>query len=1044
MTVTRFTGLTGSLLLASCVLVGPLQVAVASATTATATATPALYAWGGNYRGERGDGQPASTAVRSLVTGLPPLRDVSAGDLFSLAADTDGHVWGWGNDSWGQLGFTLASGYDQPRPVQVPGLENVVDVEAAMHAGSAAVSSDGSVRTWGCLRGDGDDGLHCSPTPHLVSELPPVRQISGGGEHWLALTTTGEVWTWGVNEYGQLGDGSRTDQLRPERVEGLSNVVAVAAGARHSVALTADGVVHVWGANDVDQLGQGDGQEGLIADRPIAVAGLGGVTAVAVGWEYTVVLRSDGTMYGWGRAPFSTLGNAEGFSVTTPMLMPIDHVTSVEAGGGLTLVTRSDGSIWSMGVNDAGELGQGSITPPTSRYSRPNPAPVPVVGLHDVSLMSVGQDDVLAVGVADPLPQGSTPEAPTEPGLSVGDGTATLTWSPPASDGGLPVTGYTASVPGYDQTQDGLLVAHGPIRLGPDSRSATFHLPNGTPLFVTGVTASNAAGTSALAAESGGMAVGQPAPVDGVSATGGNREVTVAWQPANGNGAPVSGYDVVRGSSQSYEVIGHVPAGQTSFVLTEQPSAYWLCPGTQYSVRASNTWGTSRPLDFTGTVRAACEPVPGPAPSAVAGDASATVTWGPAYERGSPVTGYDLLRGSIIVATTGPDDRHAALTGLINGDPYQFTVVAHSALGDSQPSNTSTMVYPRHVTYVPAAPTSVHATAHDGGAVVSWLAPVSDGGMPLYRYDITDAQTSQFLASTAPGATQKDVTSLVDGRSYNFLVTAVNANGSGPASEPSNAVTPAPPASVPAAPAGTVAKAGDGYADVSWAPAADGGAPVTGYSVVVTPGGRRLDLPAVTTTRVSGLMDETAYTFTVAATNSVGSGLPSAPSGAVTPRSPIGVHYQELGGSRSALGAPLGPERAVVGGRELDYAHGRMYWSAGTGAHELHGTILSRYLTTGGPNGILGFPLTDESASLDRIGRYNTLTGGRIYWTSVTGAHEVHGAILSRWLSLGAERGRLAYPVSDEQMVTSGRRSDFRHGSVTWVSRTGALQVAYR
>ena len=158
-------------------------------------------------------------------------------------------------------------------------------------------------------------------------------------------------------------------------------------------------------------------------------------------------------------------------------------------------------------------------------------------------------------------------------------------------------------------------------------------------------------------------------------------------------------------------------------------------------------------------------------------------------------------------------------------------------------------------------------------------------------------------------------------------------------------------------------------------------------------------------------------------------------------------HYEQLGGSASFLGRPIGSAYDIAGGRAQDYTGGTIYWSAGTGAHEVHGGIRSNYLALGGPAGVLGFPVTDETGTPDGIGRYNNFNGtnggSSIYWSPATGAHEVYGAIRAQWAALGAERSRLGYPTSGEYGITGGRRNDFQHGSILWHAASGRTEVIY-
>jgi hypothetical protein len=104
----------------------------------------------------------------------------------------------------------------------------------------------------------------------------------------------------------------------------------------------------------------------------------------------------------------------------------------------------------------------------------------------------------------------------------------------------------------------------------------------------------------------------------------------------------------------------------------------------------------------------------------------------------------------------------------------------------------------------------------------------------------------------------------------------------------------------------------------------------------------------------------------------------------------------------------------VVGARMEDFASGTIYWSAVTSAHEVHGAILAKFRAARYA-AYYGLPITDESQTPDGIGRYNHFTSGRsIYWTPSTGAHPIYGSIRAKWASLGWERSRLGYPVCPE------------------------------
>jgi hypothetical protein len=147
----------------------------------------------------------------------------------------------------------------------------------------------------------------------------------------------------------------------------------------------------------------------------------------------------------------------------------------------------------------------------------------------------------------------------------------------------------------------------------------------------------------------------------------------------------------------------------------------------------------------------------------------------------------------------------------------------------------------------------------------------------------------------------------------------------------------------------------------------------------------------------------------------------------------IDAKYRALGGCGSLLGHPITSEQTTPDGigRYSVFERGSIYWTPQTGAFEVHGLIRDKWRDLGWEVGY-GYPITDEMPTPDGVGRYNVFQGGSIYWSPETGAHEVHGRIRDKYAETGWEAGPLGYPVSDEYVVSGGRRSDFEHGSITW------------
>ena len=187
----------------------------------------------------------------------------------------------------------------------------------------------------------------------------------------------------------------------------------------------------------------------------------------------------------------------------------------------------------------------------------------------------------------------------------------------------------------------------------------------------------------------------------------------------------------------------------------------------------------------------------------------------------------------------------------------------------------------------PGAPTDVTATAGDAQANLAWTAPSSDGGSALTGYTVTSSP-SGITKTVEPGATSTTITGLTNNSAYTFTVKATNAIGDSPASTPSNQVTPLAPTSAPGAPTDVTATAGDAQANLAWtAPSSDGGSALTGYTVTSSPSGITKTVePGATSTTITGLINNTAYTFTVKATNAIGDSPASTPSNQVTPLAP--------------------------------------------------------------------------------------------------------------------------------------------------------------
>ena len=235
--------------------------------------------------------------------------DLAAGWTHS-AAITDGRVWTWGDNAWGQLGQPDAGRALRPRPVG--GISRAVAVAASWH--TLALTADGQVFAWGRNTfgqlGNGRFGIEeKEPSPVRVAGLADVVAIAAGWDHSLALTRSGTVYAWGSRSHGQLGDGVRETGrpiATPQPVPVLQDVVAIAAGGQHSLALRKDGTLFAWGSNWNGQLGNGKLKAGAHCSVPQPVLGPDGkaalskVTAISAGGLHSAAVTRDGQVFAWG------------------------------------------------------------------------------------------------------------------------------------------------------------------------------------------------------------------------------------------------------------------------------------------------------------------------------------------------------------------------------------------------------------------------------------------------------------------------------------------------------------------------------------------------------------------------------------------------------------------------------------------------------------------------------------------------------------------------------------------------------------------------
>jgi alpha-tubulin suppressor-like RCC1 family protein len=340
--------------------IGLKSIATGNGHTCVLMAGGGVKCWGDNFYGQLGDGsrirQLRPVDVSGLTGGVTALQ---AGNNHTCALMAGGGVKCWGYNSAGQLGDgTKNDGY---APVDVGDLSSGVTALAAGDRHTCALTASGGVKCWGLnlwgQLGDGTTVEHLTPVD-VLTLTSGVTAVAAGSLYNCALMTAGGVKCWGDNTHGQLGIGTTQLRLSPVEVSGLSGgVTALAAGEHHTCALMEGGGVKCWGLNDLGQLGDGTSETRL---TPVDVSGLESeVIALAAGSRHTCALTTSAGVKCWGDNSSGQLGDG----TTTNRSTPVDvsgltsAVTVLAAGSYHTCVITANAGASCWGSNYAGQLG---------------------------------------------------------------------------------------------------------------------------------------------------------------------------------------------------------------------------------------------------------------------------------------------------------------------------------------------------------------------------------------------------------------------------------------------------------------------------------------------------------------------------------------------------------------------------------------------------------------------------------------------------------------------------------------------------------------
>jgi len=330
-------------------------VAVGTSHSCAVLAGGSVQCWGDNRFGQLGNGTTTSSTTPITVSGISTATVVEMGSSHSCALLASGAMQCWGSNGWGQLGngTTTAS----TTPVTVRGISTATAV-AAGNLHSCALLASGAVQCWG-RNGEGQLGIgttnNISLTPVTVIGISTATALATGSSHNCAVLASGAVQCWGYNLFGQLGNGTTNNIfLSPVTVIGISTATALAAGDNHSCALLVSGVVQCWGINQDGELGNGTT---TASTTPVTVSGINTATALAGGSWHSCALLASGAVQCWGRNTEGQLGNGTTNASTTPVTVRgINTATALAAGSLHSCAVLASGEVQCWGITNGASL----------------------------------------------------------------------------------------------------------------------------------------------------------------------------------------------------------------------------------------------------------------------------------------------------------------------------------------------------------------------------------------------------------------------------------------------------------------------------------------------------------------------------------------------------------------------------------------------------------------------------------------------------------------------------------------------------------------
>ncbi|XP_068647494.1 ultraviolet-B receptor UVR8-like isoform X1 [Aristolochia californica] len=328
-----------------------------------------VCSWGRGEDGQLGHGDAEDRLVptkMSFLDGHDIVSITCGADHTTAYSESRLQVYSWGWGDFGRLGHGNASDLFTPQPIKVlQGLR--IKQIACGDSHCLAVTMEGEVQSWGRNQ-NGQLGLGTMEDSLLPQKIQafkgiPIKMIAAGAEHTAAVTEDGDLYGWGWGRYGNLGLGDRTDRLVPEKVSAVDGqkMVLVACGWRHTICISSTGSLYTYGWNKYGQLGHGHFEDLLV---PLQLEALSNcpISQISGGWRHSMAVTYDGKLYGWGWNKFGQVGVGDNIDHCSPMQVKFpdeQKVIQIVCGWRHTLALTERQNLFSWGRGTSGQLGHG-------------------------------------------------------------------------------------------------------------------------------------------------------------------------------------------------------------------------------------------------------------------------------------------------------------------------------------------------------------------------------------------------------------------------------------------------------------------------------------------------------------------------------------------------------------------------------------------------------------------------------------------------------------------------------------------------------------